>query len=62
MLSELLVKLLLQDIGTVVVELVDVDSVIKINQRCVAQTLYLKPQIEINLVHFFMELQLYLLP
>ncbi len=62
MLFELLVKLPLQDIGTAVVELVDVDSEIKINQLCVVQTLYSKPQMEINLVHFFMELQLYLLP
>lgn len=56
-----LVKLLLQDIGTVVVEPVDVVLVIKIYLQCVVQTLYSKRQMEINSEHFFMELQLYLL-
>lgn len=61
MLLLVLVKLLLQDIGTVVVEPVDVVLVIKIYLQCVVQTLYSKRQMEINSEHFFMELQLYLL-
>ncbi len=57
----LLVKQLLPDIGTAVEEHVDVDLVIKINLQCVVQTLYSKLQTVINLEHYFMELQLYLL-